>query len=49
MRQAVLRRLAVSCMLISTTPAAAARSWELSIGGYGGWALHGDTTFQANQ
>lgn len=49
MRQAVLRSLAVLCMLISTTPAAAERSWELSIGGYGGWAFHGDTTFQANQ
>ncbi|MGE0470700.1 MAG: hypothetical protein AB7L09_15310 [Nitrospira sp.] len=49
MGQAVLQSLAVSCMLISTVPAAAERSWELSIGGYGGWAFHGDTTFQANQ
>ncbi len=37
------------CTLISTTPVAAERNWELSIGGYGGWAFHGDTTFQFNQ
>jgi hypothetical protein len=49
MRQAVLWSLAVSCMLILTTPAAAERNWEFALGGYGGWAFHGDTTFQANQ
>jgi hypothetical protein len=49
MRQAVLWSLAVSCMLILTTPTAAERNWEFSIGGYGGWAFHGDITFQANQ
>ena len=49
MHQAVLWSLAVSCMLISTTTAAAERNWEFSIGGYGGWAFHGDTTFQNNQ
>ncbi len=49
MRQAVLWSLAVSCLLIVTTPAAAERNWEFSIGGYGGWAFHGDTTFQNNQ
>ncbi|MDH4084264.1 MAG: hypothetical protein OEV99_10795 [Nitrospira sp.] len=44
MRQAVLWSLAVSCLLILPTPAAAERNWEFSIGGYGGWAFHGDTT-----
>ena len=39
MHQAVLWSLAVSCMLISTTTAATERSWEFSIGGYGGWAF----------
>ncbi|MDR4465682.1 MAG: hypothetical protein MRJ66_15595 [Nitrospira sp.] len=49
MRQALLRGLAAMCLLVSAAPAAAERNWEFSIGGYGGWAFHGDTTLQFNQ
>ncbi len=49
MRQALLWGLAITYLLVFATPAAAERKWEFSIGGYGGWAFHGDTTFQANQ
>ncbi len=49
MRQILLCGLVGVCFWISTTPAAAERNWEFSIGGYGGWAFHGDTTFQFNQ
>lgn len=49
MHQALLRGVAVTCVLVSAAPAAAERNWEFSIGGYGGWAFHGDTTFQFNQ
>lgn len=49
MRRALLCGLVGFCFLASTTPAAAERNWEFSIGGYGGWAFHGDTTFQVNQ
>jgi len=49
MRRALLRGLAAACLLVSATPAAAERNWEFSIGGYGGWAFHGDTTLQFNQ
>jgi hypothetical protein len=49
MRHAWLWTVAVTYVLISTTPAAAERNWEFSFSGYGGWAFHGDTTFQANQ
>src|SRR5215467_11900842 len=49
MRQILLCGLVGVCFWILTTPADAERNWEFSIGGYGGWAFHGDTTFQFNQ
>jgi len=49
MRRALQWSLAITCLLVAATPAAAERNWEFSLGGYGGWAFHGDTTFQANQ
>lgn len=49
MRRALQWSLALTCVLVAATPAAAERNWEFSLGGYGGWAFHGDTTFQANQ
>ncbi|NJL16704.1 MAG: hypothetical protein HC938_05385 [Nitrospira sp.] len=49
MRGALQWNLALTCVLVAATPAAAERNWEFSLGGYGGWAFHGDTTFQANQ
>lgn len=49
MRRALLKGLAAACLLVSATPADAERNWEFSIGGYGGWAFHGDTTLQFNQ
>ena len=48
MRPAFLCGLMGFCFLISATPAAAERNWEFSFGGYGGWAFHGDTTFENN-
>ncbi|MBX3304273.1 MAG: hypothetical protein KF693_18835 [Nitrospira sp.] len=49
MRRALLSGLVGLCFVVSTTPAVAERNWEFSIGGYGGWAFHGDTTHQFNQ
>lgn len=49
MRRALQWSLALTYVLVAATPAAAERNWEFSLGGYGGWAFHGDTTFQANQ
>lgn len=49
MRRALLWTLAVTYTLVMTIPAAAEKTWEFSVGGYGGWAFHGDTTFRFNQ
>jgi hypothetical protein len=49
MRQTLWCGLLALCFWTVTTPAAAERNWEFSIGGFGGWAFHGDTTFQNNQ
>ena len=43
-----LALLAVGWLLGSTSVASAERNWEFSFGGFGGWAFHGDTTFQTN-
>ncbi len=48
MRQLMWCGLAVVCFWNDTTPAAAERNWEFSIGGYGGEAFHADTTARFN-
>ena len=40
--------LVIGMLLGSVANASAERNWEFSIGGFGGWAVHGDTTFQTN-
>ena len=44
MRRALQWSLAITCVLVAATPAAAERNWEFSVGGFGGWAFHADTT-----
>lgn len=36
-------------LLAHTATVSAEQNWELSVGGFGGWAFHGDTTVQFNQ
>ncbi|MDH5668054.1 MAG: hypothetical protein OEY86_08595 [Nitrospira sp.] len=40
--------LVMGMLLGSVANASAERNWEFSIGGFGGWANHGDTTYRFN-
>ncbi len=41
--------LVMGWLLGSVATASAERNWEFSVGGFGGWAFHSDTTFQVNR